>query len=62
MPRGCQLAGAVGAVTVAIFLLVAPGATAYLPQAALGAVVIVAASALVDVRALGRLWQQSPWR
>ncbi|MCD2110935.1 SulP family inorganic anion transporter [Rhodococcus rhodochrous] len=52
-----QLAGAVGAVTVAIFLLVAPGATAYLPQAALGAVVIVAASALVDVRALGRLWR-----
>ncbi|KSZ59348.1 transporter [Rhodococcus pyridinivorans KG-16] len=52
-----QLAGAVGAVTVAVFLLVAPGATAYLPQAALGAVVIVAASALVDVRALGRLWR-----
>ncbi|WAL44956.1 SulP family inorganic anion transporter [Rhodococcus pyridinivorans] len=52
-----QFAGAVGAVTVAIFLLVAPGATAYLPQAALGAVVIVAASALVDVRALGRLWR-----
>ncbi|MBS9371487.1 SulP family inorganic anion transporter [Rhodococcus sp. B50] len=52
-----QLAGAVGAVTVAIFLLAAPGATAYLPQAALAAVVIVAASALVDVRALGRLWR-----
>ena len=52
-----QFAGAVGAVTVAIFLLAAPGATAYLPQAALGAVVIVAASALVDVRALGRLWR-----
>ncbi len=52
-----QLAGAVGAVTVAIFLLAAPGATAYLPQAALAAVVIVAASALVDVKGLGRLWR-----
>ncbi|APE09807.1 SulP family inorganic anion transporter [Rhodococcus pyridinivorans] len=52
-----QLAGAVGAVTVAIFLLAAPGATAYLPQAALAAVVIAAASALVDAKGLGRLWR-----
>ncbi|UGQ60144.1 SulP family inorganic anion transporter [Rhodococcus pyridinivorans] len=52
-----QLAGAVGAVTVAIFLLAAPGATAYLPQAALAAVVIAAASALVDAKGLGHLWR-----
>ncbi|AOD23705.1 SulP family inorganic anion transporter [Rhodococcus sp. D-6] len=52
-----QLAGAFGAVTVAIFLLAAPGATAYLPQAALAAVVIAAASALVDAKGLGRLWR-----
>ncbi|UYP17624.1 SulP family inorganic anion transporter [Rhodococcus sp. Z13] len=54
-----QLAGAVGAVTVAVFVLVAPGAIAYLPQAALGAVVIVAASSLVDPGALRRLWRVS---
>ncbi|MGN5240784.1 MULTISPECIES: SulP family inorganic anion transporter [unclassified Rhodococcus (in: high G+C Gram-positive bacteria)] len=54
-----QLVGAVGALTVLAFLLMAPGLTAYLPQAALGAVVIVAASALIDVRAVRHLWKVS---
>ncbi|MEE2057698.1 SulP family inorganic anion transporter [Rhodococcus artemisiae] len=54
-----QLVGVVGALTVLVFLLVTPGLTAYLPQAALGAVVIVAASSLIDLGALRRLWTVS---
>ena len=45
-----QLACVVGALAVLVFVLVAPGVTTYLPDATLGAVVIVAATALVDVR------------
>jgi high affinity sulfate transporter 1 len=54
-----QLVGVVGALAVLLFLLVVPGLTAYLPQAALGAVVIVAASSLIDLRALRHLWKVS---
>ncbi|EME65913.1 sulfate transporter [Rhodococcus ruber BKS 20-38] len=54
-----QLAGVVGAVAVLLFVLLAPGVTAYLPQATLGAVVIVAATALVDVRGLVQMWRMS---
>lgn len=54
-----QLAGVVGAHVVAVFLVAAPGMTAYLPQAALAVVVIVAAASLVDLRAPGRLWAAS---
>lgn len=54
-----QLVGVVGALTVLLFLLVVPGLTAYLPQAALGAVVIVAASSLIDLSALRHLWRVS---
>lgn len=54
-----QLAGVVGAMTVVVFLIAVPGLTAYLPQAALGAVVIVAAAALIDVRTPARLWKVS---
>lgn len=54
-----QLAGVVGAVAVLLFVLLAPGVTAYLPQATLGAVVIVAATALVDVRGLVQMWHMS---
>lgn len=49
----------VGAVAVLLFVLLAPGVTAYLPQATLGAVVIVAATALVDVRGLVQMWRMS---
>ncbi|KAF0966241.1 SulP family inorganic anion transporter [Rhodococcus sp. T7] len=54
-----QLACVVGAVAVLVFVLVAPGVTAYLPDATLGAVVIVAATALVDVDGMVRMWRMS---
>lgn len=54
-----QLAGAVGAVAVLLFVLLAPGLTAYLPDATLAAVVIVAASALIDVQGMVRMWHMS---
>ncbi len=54
-----QLTGVVGALGVLAFLLFARGATAYLPTAALAAVVIVAASSLIDVPALAQLARMS---
>lgn len=54
-----QLAGVVGALAVLLFVLLAPGLTAYLPDAALGAVVIVAATALIDIRGMVRMWHMS---
>ena len=48
-----QLTPLVGAATVAIMLLVAPGVLRDLPQAVLGAVVIAAAIRLVDAREIG---------
>ncbi|MGW6660098.1 SulP family inorganic anion transporter [Rhodococcus sp. NPDC055024] len=54
-----QLAGVVGALAVLVFVLVAPGLTAYLPDATLAAVVIVAACALIDVRGMVRMWRMS---
>lgn len=54
-----QLACVVGAFAVLVFILVAPGITTYLPDATLGAVVIVAATALVDVRGMIRMWRMS---
>ncbi|MEV0029529.1 SulP family inorganic anion transporter [Nocardia sp. NPDC050793] len=54
-----QLAGVVGALAVLVFVLVAPGLTAYLPDAALAAVVIVAATALIDVGGMVRMWHMS---
>ncbi|TQC49532.1 SulP family inorganic anion transporter [Rhodococcus sp. WS4] len=54
-----QLACVVGALAVLIFVLVAPGVTTYLPDATLGAVVIVAATALVDVGGMVRMWRMS---
>ncbi|MBS9373643.1 SulP family inorganic anion transporter [Rhodococcus sp. B50] len=54
-----QFACVVGAVAVLVFVLVAPGLTTYLPDATLGAVVIVAATALIDVRGMVRMWRMS---
>ncbi|MFD9661063.1 SulP family inorganic anion transporter [Rhodococcus sp. NPDC059968] len=54
-----QLACVVGALAVLVFVLVAPGVTTYLPDATLGAVVIVAATALVDVEGMVRMWRMS---
>ncbi|MFE3292982.1 SulP family inorganic anion transporter [Rhodococcus sp. NPDC059234] len=54
-----QLTGVVGAVLIVVFILVAPGLTSYLPTAALAAVVIVAATSLVDIRSLVEMWSMS---
>lgn len=54
-----QLAGVVGALAVLGFVLAAPGVTAYLPDATLAAVVIVAATALVDVSGMVRMFRMS---
>ncbi|WP_188782122.1 SulP family inorganic anion transporter, partial [Sinomonas atrocyanea] len=54
-----QLAGVVAAVLVLAFMLLAPGATAYLPTATLAAVVIVAVAGLVDVPEMVRLVRMS---
>lgn len=54
-----QLSGVVAAMLVVIFMIVAPGITALLPTATLAAVVIVAASSLVDVKSLIRLVRMS---
>ncbi|MEU4411676.1 SulP family inorganic anion transporter [Nocardia salmonicida] len=54
-----QLAGVVGALAVLLFVLLAPGLTAYLPDATLGAVVIVAATALIDIPGMVRMWHMS---
>ncbi|PHV65527.1 sodium-independent anion transporter [Williamsia muralis] len=54
-----QLAGVVGALAVLVFVLAAPGVTAYLPDATLAAVVIVAATALVDVSGMIRMFRMS---
>ncbi len=45
-----QLTGLVGAALIVVFMLIAPGLTAYLPSSALAAVVIVAAGSLIDVK------------
>ena len=50
-----QLVGVVGALMIVMFIVVAPGITQYLPSATLAAVVIVAASSLIDVGTLRRL-------
>jgi len=54
-----QLVGVVGALGVLAFVLLVPGLTAYLPQAALAAVVLVAAAALIDLRGLLTMWRMS---
>jgi MFS superfamily sulfate permease-like transporter len=55
-----QLTGLVGAAAVALLLVAAPSLLQDLPDAALAAVVIVAALALVDVGTLRRLWRVNP--
>jgi high affinity sulfate transporter 1 len=54
-----QIAGLVAAATMALVLLFLTGPLHYLPQAALGAVLIVAAIGLFDARELVRLWRVS---
>ncbi|WP_068268745.1 SulP family inorganic anion transporter [Aldersonia kunmingensis] len=50
-----QLVGVVGAVLIVAFVLIAPGVTQYLPSSTLAAVVIVAATALIDVKSVVHL-------
>lgn len=54
-----QFSGMVAAALVVLFMLTVPGVTAFLPTATLAAVVMVAASSLVDVRTLLRLVRMS---
>jgi high affinity sulfate transporter 1 len=51
--------GIVAAVLVVIFMVAAPGITAFLPTTTLAAVVIVAAASLVDVKTMLRLVRMS---
>ena len=52
-----QLTPLVGATLVAVMLIVTPGLLRDLPDAVLGAVVVVAAVRLVDVHEIRRLWR-----
>jgi high affinity sulfate transporter 1 len=45
-----QVTGVVGAALIVVFILLAPGVTAFLPSATLAAIVIFAAAGLIDVR------------
>jgi high affinity sulfate transporter 1 len=55
-----QIAGVIGGLLVLSLILVAPGATAYLPSSAVAAVVIVAALSIADVAAVAKLRSTSP--
>ncbi len=55
-----QLTGIVGAVAIALLLVVAPGLLRSLPQAALAGIVIVAATSLVEIRGVRRLFRIRP--
>jgi high affinity sulfate transporter 1 len=56
-----QLTGVVGAVAVALLLLLAPNLLADLPGSALAAVVIAAAIGLFEVSDLRRIFRIQPW-
>jgi MFS superfamily sulfate permease-like transporter len=56
-----QLAGVVGAITVASLLLAAPNLLANLPTAALAGVVIASAIALIEVADLRRIYRMQRW-
>ena len=56
-----QLTGVVGALAVALLLLLAPGLLRDLPQAALAAVVIAAAIGLFEIADLRRIYRIQQW-
>ena len=56
-----QLTGVVGALAVAVLLLLAPGLLHNLPVAALAAVVIASAIGLIEVTDLRRIWRIQRW-
>ena len=53
------LSGAVAAALVVLFMIVAPGVTAFLPSSVLAGVVMVAAASILDVATLRRLLKMS---
>lgn len=55
-----QLTGVVGAIAIICFIVLGPDLTSYLPSATLAAVVITAASSLVDLPTLVRLARVHP--
>ena len=56
-----QLTGVVGALSVALLLLVAPNLLQHLPSAALAAVVIASAIGLFEITDLIRIFRMEPW-
>ena len=56
-----QLAGVVGAIVIALLLLVAPNLLQHLPTAALAAVVIAAAIGLIEIVDLKRIYRIQQW-
>jgi high affinity sulfate transporter 1 len=56
-----QVTGIVGAVTVALLLVLAPNLLRYLPNSALAAVVIAAAIGLFEFKDLARILRLQPW-
>ena len=56
-----QLTGVVGAISVALLLLVAPNLLQHLPSSALAAVVIAAAIGLIEVTDLRRIFRIQRW-
>ncbi len=56
-----QLTGVVGAIAVALLLILAPNLLQSLPNSALAAVVIAAAIGLFEVRDLGRIFRIQRW-
>ena len=56
-----QLTGVVGAISVALLLLVAPDLLQYLPSSALAAVVIASAIGLIEVNDLRRIFRIQRW-
>jgi high affinity sulfate transporter 1 len=56
-----QLTGVVGALSVALLLLVAPTLLQHLPSAALAAVVIASAIGLFEIEDLVRIFRVQPW-
>jgi high affinity sulfate transporter 1 len=56
-----QLAGVVGAIAVALLLVVAPDVLRNLPSTALAAVVIASAIGLIEIADLRRIWRIQRW-
>jgi high affinity sulfate transporter 1 len=56
-----QLAGVVGAVSVALLLVAVPDLLQYLPSTALAAVVIASAIGLIEIKDLRRIWRIQRW-